>query len=96
MTRISVDQVYTASTGMIGVRLAASKVTGVAPTLVSSLTAAPEPAAEAILTTDTRTKLASRSLVCRIWSRSDFSCGVSPAGTVLTSEPLLAQSPKVP
>lgn len=58
---VGVDQVFTASTGMIGVRLAAQKVIGVAPALVASLTVAPEPAAEAILTTDTRTKLASRA-----------------------------------
>lgn len=58
---VSADQVFTASTGMIGVRLAAQKVMGVAPALVASLTIAPEPAAEAILTTDTRTKLASRT-----------------------------------
>jgi len=58
---ISADGVFTASTGMIGVRLAAQKVISVAPALVTSLSIAPEPAAEAILTTDTRTKLASRT-----------------------------------
>ncbi len=59
---VGADQVFTASTGMIGVRLAAAKVVAVAPSLVGSLTTAPEPAAEAILTTDTRTKLSSRTV----------------------------------
>ena len=48
---------------MIGVRLPAQKIVATAPALVTALTLAPEPAAEAILTTDTRTKLASRSIV---------------------------------
>ncbi len=56
------EQVFTASTGMIGVRMPASKVTAVAPALVTALTIAPEPAAEAILTTDTRSKLAARTI----------------------------------
>jgi acetylglutamate kinase len=60
---IGADEVLTASTGVIGVRLPAQKLIGVVPALVGSLTVAPEPAAEAILTTDTRTKLAYRSLV---------------------------------
>ena len=55
----------TASTGVIGVRLPAGKVVAAAPQLVAALSAAPEPAAEAILTTDTRTKLASRTLDAR-------------------------------
>lgn len=59
--RVPADQVFTASTGMIGVKLPAQKLIDVAPQLVASLTVAPEPAAEAILTTDTRTKLASRT-----------------------------------
>lgn len=59
---ISADQVLTSSTGMIGVRLPAHKIVAVLPKLAASLTVAPEPAAEAILTTDTRTKLASRTL----------------------------------
>jgi len=59
---ISADEILTASTGVIGVRLPAHKVIAAAPALLSSLTLAPEPAAEAILTTDTRTKLASRTL----------------------------------
>jgi len=60
---IAADEVVTASTGVIGVRLPAQKLIGAVPALVGALTLAPEPAAEAILTTDTRTKLASRTLV---------------------------------
>ncbi|MEO8845045.1 MAG: bifunctional glutamate N-acetyltransferase/amino-acid acetyltransferase ArgJ [Kofleriaceae bacterium] len=56
------DQILTASTGMIGVRLPAPKLIAAAPMLVAQLSAAPEPAAEAILTTDTRTKLVSRTI----------------------------------
>lgn len=59
---VSADDVLTSSTGMIGVRMPAQKVVAVVPKLVQSLTVAPEPAAEAILTTDTRTKLAFRTL----------------------------------
>jgi acetylglutamate kinase len=57
------EQILTASTGMIGVRLPAQKLIAAAPALVAQLTTAPEPAAEAIITTDTRTKLASRTIV---------------------------------
>lgn len=57
------DQILTASTGMIGVRLPAHKLIAAAPALVAQLAAAPEPAAEAIITTDTRTKLVSRTIV---------------------------------
>jgi len=56
------DSIVTASTGMIGVRLPVHKLIAAAPALVAGLTAAPELAAEAILTTDTRTKLASRTI----------------------------------
>ncbi|HEY5923896.1 MAG TPA: bifunctional glutamate N-acetyltransferase/amino-acid acetyltransferase ArgJ [Kofleriaceae bacterium] len=59
---IAADEVLTASTGVIGVRLPAQKLVAAVPTLVGALTLAPEPAAEAILTTDTRTKLAYRTL----------------------------------
>ena len=59
---VSPDEVLTASTGVIGVRLPTSKLIAAVPALVSSLTLAPEPAAEAILTTDTRTKLAARTI----------------------------------
>ncbi|MEO6775497.1 MAG: bifunctional glutamate N-acetyltransferase/amino-acid acetyltransferase ArgJ, partial [Kofleriaceae bacterium] len=59
---VPADAIVTASTGMIGVRLPVHKLIAVAPALVAGLAAAPEPAAEAILTTDTRTKLASRTI----------------------------------
>jgi acetylglutamate kinase len=59
---IAADQVLTASTGVIGVRLPAQKLVAAVPALVGALTVAPEPAAEAILTTDTRTKLAYRTV----------------------------------
>jgi acetylglutamate kinase len=59
---ITPDEVLTASTGVIGARLPAQKVIASVPALVASLTLAPEPAAEAILTTDTRTKLAARTV----------------------------------
>src|SRR3569832_2325413 len=56
------DAILTASTGMIGVRLPVHKLIAAAPALVAGLPAAPAPAAEAILTTDTRTKLAARTI----------------------------------
>jgi acetylglutamate kinase len=59
---IGAGEVLTASTGVIGVRLPAQKLVASVPALVGALTVAPEPAAEAILTTDTRTKLAYRTL----------------------------------
>jgi acetylglutamate kinase len=59
---IGADQVLTASTGVIGARLPVAKVIAAAPGLAMALSPAPEPAAEAILTTDTRTKLFSRTL----------------------------------
>jgi acetylglutamate kinase len=59
---VGAAEILTASTGVIGVRLPAQKLIDAVPALVSALTLAPEPAAEAILTTDTRTKLASRTL----------------------------------
>src|SRR5262249_27917675 len=59
---ISADEVLTASTGVIGVRLPAQKLIRAGPPLVSALTLAAPPPAEALLATDTRTKLASRTL----------------------------------
>jgi acetylglutamate kinase len=59
---IGADEVVTASTGVIGVKLPAQKLVAAVPALVGALTVAPEPAAEAILTTDTRTKLAYRTI----------------------------------
>lgn len=60
---VAPDAVLTASTGIIGVRMPAEKVVDAVPRLVAALGQAPEPASEAILTTDTRTKLASRTIV---------------------------------
>jgi acetylglutamate kinase len=52
--------VVMASTGVIGMRLPKEKISAALPKLVQTLKAAPETAAEAILTTDTRIKMASR------------------------------------
>src|SRR5258708_21727175 len=54
--------VLSASTGVIGVRLPVGKMIEAAPGLVKSLAPALEPAAEAIMTTDTRPKIARRVL----------------------------------
>lgn len=51
-----------ASTGVIGLKLPREKILAALPRLTQSMAAAPELAAEAILTTDTRMKLASRTL----------------------------------
>ena len=56
------DAILTASTGVIGVKLPVHKIVAAADKLVAALADTPEPAAEAILTTDTRSKLASRTL----------------------------------
>lgn len=63
-TELQVPQgtVVSASTGVIGVRLPAEKITTAMPTLVASLREPPEDAADAILTTDTRRKMAHRVL----------------------------------
>jgi acetylglutamate kinase len=55
--------VLSGSTGVIGLRLPANKIVAAAPKLVAELSASPEAAAEAIMTTDTRIKMASRTLV---------------------------------
>jgi acetylglutamate kinase len=59
---LGVDEgsVYSASTGVIGVRLPVKKMVEAAPALVKARGAAIELAAEAILTTDTRVKLSQR------------------------------------
>jgi acetylglutamate kinase len=57
------SQVVSASTGVIGVRLPLAKVTAGCELLAQSRGGAIEAAAEAILTTDTRVKLAQRTLV---------------------------------
>ncbi|HWL88359.1 MAG TPA: bifunctional glutamate N-acetyltransferase/amino-acid acetyltransferase ArgJ [Polyangiaceae bacterium] len=59
---VPVSSVLSASTGVIGVRLPVDKIVAAAPRLVDSLTDEAEAAAEAILTTDTRVKMASRTL----------------------------------
>ncbi len=56
------EAVVSASTGIIGVRLPVHKLVAAAPRLAAARGAAIELAAEAIWTTDTRVKLASRSL----------------------------------
>jgi acetylglutamate kinase len=60
--RIRPETVLTASTGVIGVRLPVQKLVAAAPQLASARGAAIELAAQAIMTTDTRVKLASRAL----------------------------------
>jgi acetylglutamate kinase len=54
--------VLSASTGVIGVRLPAAKLVAAAPQLASSRGGAIEQAAQAVMTTDTRVKLASRTV----------------------------------
>jgi acetylglutamate kinase len=56
------DELLCAATGVIGAPLPIGKLVEAAPALVAALGLAIEPAAEAVLTTDTRTKLASRTL----------------------------------
>ncbi|MRG97370.1 bifunctional glutamate N-acetyltransferase/amino-acid acetyltransferase ArgJ [Polyangium spumosum] len=59
---VPVDAVLTCSTGVIGVPLPHGKVAAAVPGLIAKLGQDPAPAAEAILTTDTCTKLASREI----------------------------------
>ncbi|MFL5453521.1 MAG: bifunctional glutamate N-acetyltransferase/amino-acid acetyltransferase ArgJ [Myxococcales bacterium] len=54
--------VFSASTGVIGHRLPARKIVDAASSLVANLRPEPEQAAEAMMTTDTRIKLAGRSV----------------------------------
>jgi acetylglutamate kinase len=56
------DSVLAASTGVIGVPLPVSKLVGAAPQLAASRGGAIEQAAQAVMTTDTRVKLASRAV----------------------------------
>jgi acetylglutamate kinase len=56
------DTVFTASTGVIGVRLPVDRISAALPRLVASLGTGWEPAAEAILTTDTHPKVAARTV----------------------------------
>ena len=59
---VSGDAVLMASTGVIGQRLPRAKIIDALPRLKSQLKVGPEAAAEAILTTDTHIKVASRSV----------------------------------
>src|SRR5207245_1364729 len=59
---VPAESVLTASTGVIGHRLPVNKITAALPALVRGLSGEPTAAAEAILTTDTRVKMASRVL----------------------------------
>jgi len=59
---VPAQSVLSASTGVIGHRLPAHKIVAAAPTLAGSLRPEPEQAAEAMMTTDTRIKLAGRSV----------------------------------
>ncbi|MDI1430818.1 bifunctional glutamate N-acetyltransferase/amino-acid acetyltransferase ArgJ [Polyangium sorediatum] len=59
---VPLDAVLTCSTGVIGVPLPHAKVSAAVPALIAKLGQDPTPAAEAILTTDTCTKLASREI----------------------------------
>jgi acetylglutamate kinase len=56
------EEVVSASTGVIGVRMPMDLILPKVPLLVTALGGDPEPAAEAMMTTDTRMKLASRSV----------------------------------
>jgi acetylglutamate kinase len=59
---VGADAVLMASTGVIGQRLPKAKILEALPKLRGQLKAAPESAAEAILTTDTHIKVASRTV----------------------------------
>jgi len=59
---VPAGSVLAASTGVIGVRLPAAKLVAAAPLLASSRGGAIELAAQAVMTTDTRVKLASRTV----------------------------------
>ena len=60
--KVPAASVVSASTGVIGVRLPAHKIVAAAPALAASLRPDVLPAAEAIMTTDTRIKVAARSV----------------------------------
>jgi len=60
--RVPPAAVLSASTGIIGLRMPVGKIVEAVPRLVESLRSEPELAAEAILTTDTVVKMASRSI----------------------------------
>jgi acetylglutamate kinase len=60
--KVEPDSVLCASTGVLGVRLPVRKLVAAAPILAAARGPAIEHAAEAIMTTDTRVKLASRAI----------------------------------
>ncbi len=60
---VPASAVLSASTGVIGVRLPVDKIVGATGQLVANLRGEPDAAAEAIMTTDTRVKMASRTLL---------------------------------
>ncbi len=60
--QIPADGIVSASTGVIGQRLPAHKIIAAIPQLVEELRQEPEAAAEAIMTTDTRVKMAMRAV----------------------------------
>jgi acetylglutamate kinase len=59
---VPAHSVLTCSTGVIGVPLPVAKVAAAVPSLIEKLGADPTPTAQAILTTDTTTKLGSREI----------------------------------
>jgi acetylglutamate kinase len=59
---VDAAQVVSASTGVIGMKLPHAKIVAALPRLVAELAAEPDRAAEAIMTTDTTRKLASRTI----------------------------------
>lgn len=59
---IPVTSVLSASTGIIGIKLPVQKIVAAMPQLVADLRPEPDDAAHAIMTTDTRVKMAHRSL----------------------------------
>ncbi|HEX8790063.1 MAG TPA: bifunctional glutamate N-acetyltransferase/amino-acid acetyltransferase ArgJ, partial [Polyangiaceae bacterium] len=59
---VAPDAVVAASTGVIGVRLPVAKLVAAAPSLAAARAGAIEQAAQAVMTTDTRVKLASRAI----------------------------------
>jgi acetylglutamate kinase len=60
--KLTPDEVLTASTGAIGSPLPVERMRAAMPALASSLATEPLPAAEAIRTTDLRTKMAARTI----------------------------------
>jgi acetylglutamate kinase len=60
---IQPDAIFTASTGVIGVKLPVEKISAGLPRLIAALGAGWDSAAEAILTTDTHPKVASRTVL---------------------------------